>query len=38
MSRKNIAFVEKFYELYAENKDYKTIATEMNIPVRMVSK
>lgn len=38
MSRKCLAFVEKFYELYAENKDYKTIAKEMNISVRMVSK
>lgn len=38
MSRKCLAFVEKFYELYAENKDYKTIAKEMDIPIRMVSK
>lgn len=38
VSRKTITFVEKFYELYAENKDYRTIAKEMNIPVSMVSK
>lgn len=38
MSRKSLAFVERFYNLYSENKDYKTIASEMNIPIRMVSK
>ncbi len=38
MSRKSLTFVERFYTLYSENKDYKTIASEMNIPIRMVSK
>ena len=38
MSRKSLASVERFYTLYSENKDYKTIASEMNIHIRMVSK